>query len=124
MTRMSNDLQGAVQAYLDGLYEGDTDLFRRVFHPEARLFSATGGQLTALSLEQYLAIVEGRPSPASRGDARRDEIVSLAQASPTTAHARLRNAYLPKHFIDDLTFIHIDGAWRIIAKIWHFDLVA
>lgn len=121
---MNDDLRAAVQTYLDGLYQGDTVLFRKVFHPEARLFSATGGQLTALSLEQYLAIVNGRPSPASRGDARSDEIVSLVQASPTTAHARLKNAYLPKHFTDDLTFIHIDGAWRIIAKVWHFDLVS
>jgi hypothetical protein len=121
---MSNDLRKAVQTYLDGLYQGDTDLFREVFHPEARLFSATGGQLTAFSLAQYLDIVQGRPSPASRGDTRRDEIVSLAEASPTTAHARLRNAYHPKLFTDDLTFIHIDGAWRIIAKVWHFDLVA
>lgn len=121
---MSDDLRTAVQTYLDGLFHGDTDLFGKVFHPEARLFSATGGQLTALSLAQYLDIVKGRPSPAARGDKRRDEIVSLAQASPTTAHARLRNAYHPKHFTDDLTFIHIDGAWRIIAKVWHFDLVS
>lgn len=111
-----------MRTYLDALYHGDMALFRNVFHPEARLFSVTGGQLTALSLEQYMDIVKGRPSPASRQDERRDEIVSLVEASPTTAHARLKNAYFPKRFTDELTFIKIDGAWRIIAKVWHFEI--
>lgn len=119
---MSDDLKKAVQSYLDALYHGDVALFRKVFHPQARLFSATGGTLTALDLEQYMEIVKGRPSPASRKDERQDEIVTLVEASPTTAHARLRNAYLPKRFTDDLTFIDIEGQWRIIAKVWHFDL--
>ncbi|WP_162918624.1 nuclear transport factor 2 family protein [Taklimakanibacter deserti] len=120
---MKTDLTTVVQSYLDALFHGDVALFRKVFHPEARLFSATGGALVALDLEQYMEIVKGRPSPAARKDERRDEIVSIVQASATTAHARLKNAYLPKRFTDDLTLIHIDGAWRIIAKVWHFDIV-
>lgn len=119
---MSDDLKNLIQSYLDALYLGDVALFRKVFHPQARLFSATGGALTALDLEQYMEIVKGRPSPASRQDQRQDEILSLIQASSTTAQARLKNAYLPKRFTDDLTLVHIDGAWRIIAKVWHFDV--
>jgi hypothetical protein len=119
---MNSELKAVVQSYLDALYHGDVALFQEVFHPQARLFSATGGALVALDLDQYMEIVKGRPSPALRRDARQDEIVSLVEASPTTAHARLKNAYLPKRFTDDLTLIHIDGAWRIIAKVWHFDL--
>ncbi|MGE0241426.1 MAG: nuclear transport factor 2 family protein [Parvibaculaceae bacterium] len=118
----TKDLQAVVQSYLDALYHGDVELFRKVFHPQARLFSATGGTLTALDLDQYMEIVKGRPSPAARRDPRQDEVVSLVRASPTTAHARLRNAYLPKHFTDDLTLVHIDSDWRIIAKVWHFDI--
>jgi hypothetical protein len=119
---MNSELGSVVQSYLDALYHGDVALFRKVFHPQARLFSATGGALVTLDLEQYMEIVKGRPSSASRRYARQDEIVSLVEASSTTAHARLKNAHLPKRFTDDLTLVHIDGAWRIIAKVWHFDL--
>jgi hypothetical protein len=28
--------------------------------------------------------------------------------------------YLPKRFVNELSFIKIDGRWQIIAKVWHF----
>jgi hypothetical protein len=115
-------LRAVVGRYLDALYEGDVAGFREVLHPDARLFSATEGMLVALSREQYLEIVARRPSPASRGDPRRDEILNVTLGSPTTAHARVKNAYLPKRFTDELTLVRLDGAWRVIAKVWHFDI--
>jgi hypothetical protein len=39
---------------------------------------------------------------------------------PTTAHARVKDMYLPKRFVNELSFIKIDGRWQIIAKVWHF----
>jgi hypothetical protein len=46
--------------------------------------------------------------------------VSVSVASPTTAHARVKDMYLPKRFVNELSFIKIDGRWQIIAKVWHF----
>ncbi len=117
-------LSAVVGRYLDALYDGDIAAFREVLHPEARLFSATEGILVALDREQYLEIVAGRPSPAARRDPRHDEILSVTLGSPTTAHARVKNAYLPKCFTDELTLVRLDGAWRVVAKVWHFDIAA
>jgi hypothetical protein len=36
----------------------------------------------------------------------------------------VREYLLPKHFIDELTLVRVGGQWKIVSKVWHFDLVA
>jgi hypothetical protein len=67
-------------------------------------------------------MVAKRPSPASRGEPRRDRILSIEFVGPVTALARVECAIGEKHFTDLLSFIRLDGRWRLIAKVFHFDL--
>ena len=60
-------------------------------------------------------------SPASKGEARADEIVSIQFAGPVTALATLRCSIRPRDFIDLLTLVHVDGRWQVIAKVFHWD---
>jgi hypothetical protein len=39
-----------------------------------------------------------------------------------TALARVECAIGAKRFTDLLNFIRLDGRWRLIAKVFHFDL--
>ena len=75
-------------------------------------------------MEQYFAVVDQRPAPASRGDARTDRILSIDFIGPVTALARVECSILPKHFTDSLTFVLVDGRWQIISKVFHFELQA
>jgi hypothetical protein len=116
-----------LQTYFDGLYHSDTARLREVFHPEARYVCATeaeaqGGQLLHLSMAEYFPIVDARPSPASRGEARADRIVSIEFAGPVTAFARVECAIGPKFFTDLLTLIRVGDRWQIIAKVFHYDV--
>jgi hypothetical protein len=119
---VSQSVRAAVQAYLDALYLGDVEGFRSVFYPRAQLYSATDGKLVNLDVDAYLDLVANRPSPQEKGDERQDEVLSISVASPTTAHVRVKDVYLPKRFVDDLTFVLIDGRWRIVSKVWHFEI--
>jgi len=110
--------------YFDGLYDGDVDKLTRVYSERVRLFCPTDPELVELDLPTYLEVVKNRPSPASRGDERFDRILELSVPTPTTAHARVQCAYLPKRFTDDLTFIRTSDGWKIIAKVWHYELDA
>jgi hypothetical protein len=110
--------------YFDALYFGDTKLFTEIFHPRARLFSATGDDFVEMNLDEYLLFVAGRQSPATRLDRRADEILSISIPTRTTAHARVQEIFLPKHFTDELTFVFINEQWKIISKVWHFNLIA
>jgi hypothetical protein len=110
--------------YFDGLYDGDTEKLSRVYHERVRLFCPTEPELVELDLPGYLELVKNRPSPASRGDERFDRVLEVSVPTPTTAHARVNCAYLPKRFTDDLTLVRSDGGWKIIAKVWHYEVDA
>lgn len=113
-----------LQDYFDGLHHSDTQRLRRVFHPRALYACATDGTLLALNMDDYFPIVDRRASPASRGEARTDRILAIEFAGPVTALARVTCSILPKHFIDLLTLVKLEGRWQIIAKVFHYELAA
>lgn len=118
-TDAETGVRAAIQQYFDALYAGDVAGFGAVFHPSCRLFTVTDGDVQTFDYGPYLERVAGRPSSASRGDARADAIVSVRISSPTTASATVRDCYLPRHFINELSFVLTGGRWRIVAKVWH-----
>lgn len=116
------DVTRVLQLYFDGLHHGDTTRLREVFHPQALYACATDGTLLARTMAEYFPVVDARPSPASRGEARTDRIVSVEFAGPVTAMARVECAIAPKHFIDLLTLVRLDGRWQVMAKVFHYEL--
>ena len=108
--------------YFNGLYYGDVDKLSRIYHERARLYCPTDSELLELDVPSYLEIVKNRPSPASRDDERFDRVLELSVPTPTTAHARVECAYLPKRFTDELTFVRTGPEWKIIAKVWHYEV--
>lgn len=70
------------------------------------------------TMDEYFPVVAQRVSPASRNDARRDVIESIEFAGENTAFARVRCSIGTKDFVDFLTLVRTNGAWRIIAKIF------
>lgn len=73
-------------------------------------------------LGKYLSIIETRVSPASRGEERRDEIVSIDFAGPKTAFAKVHCVVGERYFTDFPTFIKAEGRWQIISKVFHYDI--
>jgi hypothetical protein len=110
-----------LQVYFDGLYHSDTKRLGRVFHPQAVYATATEAAPLILRMEEYFRLVDARPAPASRGDERTDAILSIEFAGPTTALAKVRCSICPRHFLDLLTLIRVDGRWQIIAKAFHYE---
>lgn len=118
------ELVTALGDYFDGLHHSDAGKLGQLFHPQAIYASGTQGSLTHLTMDQYLSMVAKRPSPASRGEPRRDRILSIEFAGPVTALARVECAIGEKRFTDLLSFIRLDGRWRLIAKVFHVELEA
>ncbi len=111
-----------LSVYFDGLYNSDTAKLRQAFHPLAIYACATEGELLHMGMSDYFAVVDKRPSPASRGEARRDRIVSIEFAGPVTALAKVTCSIGPKDFTDLLSLVYVENKWRIISKVFHFDL--
>ena len=124
MTTHGEDFEAVTRVvgeYLDGLYHSDTTRLARVFHPMAQYVSVTEGTLLYRTMAEYFPVVDARPAPAARGEARADRIVSIDFAGPVTARAVVNCAIGTRYFTDYLTFIKLDGRWQVISKVFHFE---
>jgi hypothetical protein len=118
---MSDDreaIEAATRLYLDGLYEGDVEKLAASFHETSALTHEAGGKLTIVPREEWLAMVRNRPSPQAQGLARHDDILMVDQSSPTTAFVKVKCAIPPRFFVDYLSFLKVDGRWRVAQKVF------
>ncbi|MGB5838340.1 MAG: nuclear transport factor 2 family protein [Albidovulum sp.] len=122
MTEDFSAVTAVLGEYFDGLYHSDTTRLARVFHPRAQYVSMTEGALLYRTMAEYFPIVDARPAPAARGEARADQIVEIAFAGPATATARVNCAIGERYFTDCLTLILDEGRWQIISKVFHYEI--
>lgn len=122
MSEARATVEAMLNAYFDGLYHSDAEKLRGVLHPRAHYVTVTEGSLIYHTVDTYLPMVAARPSPASRGERRADRIVSIDFAGPVTARAHVECRIGPKVFTDFLTLIRDGGEWRIISKVFHYEL--
>jgi hypothetical protein len=108
--------------YFDGLYHSDTKRLARVFHPQAIYVTPSDGTLLYLTMAEYFAVVDKRPAPASRGEARTDRIVSIEFGGSVTAVARVECSIAPQSFTDFLSLVKFDGRWHIMSKVFHYEV--
>ncbi len=114
------EIEKTLQVYFDGLYEGDTKKLGAAFHPASHLYSVgADGAAADVPRGDWFRMVESRPSAKSKGDERRDRIVSIDFAGPATAFAKVECQLPPRYFTDYLTLLKIDGRWQVIAKAFH-----
>lgn len=114
-----DDVAGTLADYFDGIHESSEAKLRRAFHPGAHVYSVTGGAITDVDLEQFVARVTGRTSAASQGAPRTDRIVSIDFSGPDSAMAKVELSIPGADFVDFLSLLRVDGRWRIIAKTYH-----
>jgi len=123
---MSDKIKSAVTRvltdYFDGLYYSDTSRLKRVFHPKAHYVCAREDTLQYLTMENYFAVVDARTSPEENGEERRDKIILIKLAGPSTAFAHVECSIGTKFFSDFLTLVRVAGKWQIISKVFHYDV--
>ena len=122
MQDLKAQIEAQMQLYFDGLYHGDIARLARVFAAEARYVCATGGEVINLGMADYLSLVARRESPAARSEPRRDKVVSIALAGEKTALVTAHCAIGERYFTDFLSFIRIAEGWRIVAKVFHYEI--
>lgn len=111
-------IRAVTQQYLDGLYEGDADKLAGVFLPSSALTQSFEGELKVTPRDLWLDAVRNRPSPAALGLERQDEILTIDLVSDCLAHVKVSCAIPPKFFVDLLSFVKIEGGWRIAQKVF------
>lgn len=113
-----------LQRYFDGLYFCDVKLLSDVFHPDAIYINATDQPVIRLSMSEYFPIVASRISPASQQQLRQDKIISINLIHDQLAMVHVECVIQPKYFYDALTFMYEDGKWKIIAKVFRYQILS
>ena len=113
-----NSIDGLLQGYFDLLYTCDVATFDNVFHPNAQLQTAGTNGYACLSAAGYKEVLAKRISPASQGAIRRDEVLAVDQSSDSSAAVKATAVINGVRYCDYLSLLKIDGAWRIVAKVY------
>lgn len=105
--------------YLDSLYASDADRLGQVLHPSALYATVADGAVLTRTMAEYLPIVAGRESGATRGDRRSEQVRSITLLAPTLATAVV-SVFMGGHdYVDALTLLRVEGRWQIAAKVFH-----
>jgi len=113
----------AVQRYFDLMYDSDLTRFDRVFRSSAQLHGLRDGAMTVWPAQTYKEILAGRPSPASLGAPRQEEILLIDVASASQALVKVRVRINATVFVDYLSYHCIDGNWLVTAKSYHVERI-
>ena len=115
-TSYSQDYQtihDLLQDYFDGLYEGDVEKLRSLFHDDAWL----KGSNYRKSRDEWLQAVATRPVPKSEGMKYAFNTMSL-EIIGDQAMAKVDVPLMAAHFIDFLGLLKENGEWKIVNKMY------
>ena len=114
--RVQSDYEAIAEllaSYFDGLYEGDVDKLRAIFHEDAWL-KGNGYRKT---LDEWLVAVAGRAKPRDEGMEYQFNIDSI-EVVADQAMAKVDVPLPWAHFIDYLSLLKEEGEWRIVNKMF------
>jgi putative lumazine-binding protein len=120
----TTELLDAISVYLDAIYYCDAEKLDQIFHQSASLFDADEGKVFVDPIASFRADVASRPSPASRNQARKDEIILIDWLSDISATVKLRLQAHENVFVDHLGLVKGREGWKIVSKIWHLESTA
>ena len=111
-------VRAAIEHYFQGHATGDGAHYRKVFHPESKLFFVRDGKFAQRTSEEYIA---GAPGKAPEDEAQRKRTIDWIDVTGDTAVAKLTLTYPAVTFTDYMALLKIDGEWRIVNKMFHAD---
>lgn len=114
------EIEGLMQRYFDGLYHSDSKVLRSVFHNDLAYVNGTAGTYEQMGLGAYMARIDARTPPASRGDPREEAIERIALKGDRIGIVEARMTMMGRNYQDLLTLIHTDDGWQILTKVFSF----
>lgn len=115
-----NDIHELMQQYFDGLYHSDSKVLRSIFHADLAYINGTAGDYEHMGLDDYMARIDARTPPASRGDPREEVIERVAIKGDQIGFVEARMTMMGRNYQDLLTLINTESGWRILTKVFSF----
>ena len=113
-------IEAVVNVYFKALYEGDADRLLDVFLPKAEIFGYYEGELVMLKLAEYINILKRMSPPNTIGEDF-DMKITHIDIVADIAHVKTQYLYQALHYVDYLSLLKIDDAWKVVNKTFHHD---
>ncbi|WP_306117070.1 MULTISPECIES: nuclear transport factor 2 family protein [unclassified Roseovarius] len=114
------EVRELLKLYFDGLYQSSSDVLRAVFHTDLAYVNGTAGNYERMGLEDYMARIDARTPPASRGDLREEVIERIEFKGDRIGIIEARMTMMGRNYQDLLTIINTDDGWRVLTKVFSF----
>ena len=114
------EIQDLMTRYFDGLYQSDSQILRTVFHDDLTYVNGTADTYEHMNLEAYMARIDARMPPASRGDDRDEVVERITLKGDRIGLIEARMTMLGRNYQDLLMLIHTDDGWRVLTKVFSF----
>lgn len=109
-------IRQALENYFRGHATGQGEHFRKVFHPDSKLFAVRDGKFWQLTSEEYSARASGKPAADEERRMRRIESIDI---TGNAAMAKVVLHYPQVKFTDYMSMLKIDGQWKIVNKTFY-----
>jgi|TARA_A100001015_G_scaffold283998_1_gene349913 hypothetical protein len=114
-------IEKIVQLYVDSMNESNPEKVRQAFHANAKVVGYLHGDFMEMSVDDFSGFVASQqPSPKEKGENVIFEILST-EIEGATAIVKVRDKYLGITFLDTLSFIKIEGEWKLYNKLFHVE---
>jgi hypothetical protein len=110
-------IEAVVQDYFTGMYEGDIERLRRIFHPRCWLFGENRSGSHEFHLSGFLDQIASEPIPKAEGEPFDMRLVSVERTG-SVAVAKVEVRYQSRRYTDYLTLHKAAVGWRIVGKLF------
>ena len=107
------EIREVIGYYFEGHATGEGSHFAKAFHPEAKLFWVSEGQLRQRTSAEYISRASGTP-PADEAERKR-RIVNI-DISGTAAIVKVELDYPGALIYDYMSMLKAEDGWKIINK--------
>jgi quinol monooxygenase YgiN len=108
--------QALEESYFKGIYEGNIETLRQIYHPGTLLFGDVKGQPYAKTLGEYLDGVANRQSPKDSGKPFKGTIIAIDVIN-SIAVAKVHVKMYDFNYDEFLSFHKINNKWMIVNKM-------
>lgn len=114
-------IKNLIQIYVDSMDESNPNKVKQIFHNNAKIVGYLHGDFMEMSVDDFAGFVASQqPTPKEKGENVIFEIITC-EIEGTTAVVKLRDKYLGINFMDILSFIKIEGEWKIYNKLFNVE---
>jgi Putative lumazine-binding len=104
------------QLCTEGEARGDAAKLREAFHTDARMFGSIAGTRYDVPIAELFALAESAPADTGKY---RSRVLSVQQTGDAAVAVVAEEGYWGTvSFIDYLLLARIDGAWKIVCKLF------